>query len=380
MGKTKETIMSEHLKYYVGPLTQALSLWGLLAGGDYVWIAIAWLPLLALVDTALPRDLSPRRIKSQALAYIPIWLSALLGPAMYVALAWSVAHNDLSPLQIVAAVVGTAWLSVLPLVPASHELYHARGRIGKTVGRYVQVCFLDPTRMEAHVVGHHIEVGTVEDSDTARRGETLYGFAPRAVLKSTLQAQRIMCEALERKGFGRWSIRHPLWRAILSQVLFQSLLWWVGGWAAVGAALAAMVIARFWVETFNYFQHYGQVRVVGAPIEKRHVWNHFGVMSRLTAFEITNHADHHLNSYQAYYELKPHADSVRMPSVFICFFAALIPPIWFRWIIKPGLKQWDLQYANAEERQLAAAQNRAAGWEDWFGAPAAPVRPGVAAA
>ena len=111
-----------------------------------------------------------------------------------------------------------------------------------------------------------------------------------------------------------------------------------------------MVIARFWVETFNYFQHYGQVRVAGSPIEKRHVWNHFGTLSRLLAFEITNHADHHLNSYLSYYALVPHRDSVRLPGVFVCFFAALFPPIWFKSIIKPALKQWDLQYANAEER------------------------------
>ncbi|HEY2418900.1 MAG TPA: alkane 1-monooxygenase [Steroidobacteraceae bacterium] len=369
--------MSEHLEYYLGPLTQLLSLWGLFMGGDYVWIAIAWLPVLALLDTVLPTDLRPRRIRSHALAYIPIWISALMGPCMYVMLAWSLNQHDLSGLQIAAAVIGTAWLSVLPLVSASHELYHARGRIGKTVGRYVQVCFLDPTRMEAHVVGHHIDVGTSEDSDTALRGETLYNFSPRAVIKSTIQAQKIMCDALERKGKRRWSIGHPLWRAILSQVIFQSLLWTIGGWAAVAAALAAMVIARFWVETFNYFQHYGQVRVVGAPIEKRHVWNHFGTLSRLCAFEITNHADHHLNSYQAYFELKPHADSVRMPNVFICFFAALVPPIWFRYIIKPALKQWDLQYANAEERQLAAAQNRKAGWEDWFSQGKLPQRDSV---
>ena len=127
-----------------------------------------------------------------------------------------------------------------------------------------------------------------------------------------------------------------------------------------------MVIARFWVETFNYFQHYGQVRVAGSPIEKRHVWNHFGTLSRLLGFEITNHADHHLNSYLSYYALVPHRDSVRLPNMFVCFLAALAPPIWFKSIIKPALKQWDLQYANAEERLLAAEQNRRAGWEDWF--------------
>jgi p-cymene methyl-monooxygenase len=367
----EEIEMLEYLKYYLAPLTQVLAIWGLYMGGDYVWIGVAWLPLLALVDSVLPPDLNARKIKSKTLAYVPIWLSALLGPAMYVGLAWSVAHHDFSMLQVVGAVLSTAWLSVLPLVPASHELYHARGRIGKTVGRYVQVCFLDPTRMEAHVVGHHIEVGTAGDSDTAARGESLYSFSPKAVVKSTIKAQMIMCEALERKGYGRWSVRHPLWRAILSQVIFQSLMWWIGGWQAVAASLAAMLVARLWVESFNYFQHYGQVRVVGAPIEKRHVWNHFRPLSRLTAFEITNHADHHLNSYQAYFQLLPHRESIRMPSVFVCFFTALFPPIWFRWIIKPALKRWDLEFANAEERQLAAEQNRRAGWEDWLSKPAA---------
>lgn len=358
--------MSEHLKYYLAPLTQILAIWGLWMGGHYVWIGVAWLPALALVDSLLPDDLSVRKIKSQALAYIPIWLSALLGPLTYVALAWSLAQHDLSGWQVLGAIMSTAWLSVLPLVPASHELYHARGPIGKTVGRYVQVCFLDSTRMEAHVLGHHIDVGTDEDSDTAKRGETLYNFSPMAVVKSTLQAQKIMCDALERKGQGRWSIGHPLWRAILALGLFLGLMAWIGGGAAVAAALAAMLVARLWIESFNYFQHYGQVRVAGSPIEKRHVWNHLKPLSRLTAFEITNHADHHLNSYQAYYQLRPHLEAIRMPSVFVCFFTALIPPVWFRWIIKPALKRWDLEFANAQERQLAAEQNRQAGWEDWF--------------
>ena len=120
--------MTEHLKYYVGPFTQASALWGLYMGGNYVWIAIAWLPVLALIDTLLPPDLNARTIRSLALAYVPIWLSALLGPAIYLALAWALAHHPLSGVQVGAAVIGTAWMSVLPLIPASHELYHARGR------------------------------------------------------------------------------------------------------------------------------------------------------------------------------------------------------------------------------------------------------------
>jgi len=69
--------------------------------------------------------------------------------------------------------------------------------------------------------------------------------------------------------------------------------------------------------------------------------------------------------------LVPHKESIRMPSVFVCFFAALVPPVWFRMIIKPALKQWDLEYATAEERAIAAEQNQRAGWEDWARQPVA---------
>jgi len=371
--------MFDYLKYYLAPLIQVAACVGLYLGGDYVWIGIASFPVLAALDSMLPQDLRTRTIKSKGWAYVPVWISTLMGPVTYVVLAWSLAHHDLTPLQMLGAVVGCAWLSVVPIVPAAHELYHARGALGRIVGRYAQICFLDATRMEAHVVGHHIDVGTVEDTDTAARGETLYSFAPSAVVRSTIQAQMIECASLEKRGFARWSIRHKLWRAILAQIVFQTLLYWLGGWTAVALALGAMVIARFWVETFNYFQHYGQVRVIGSPIEKRHVWNHFGPLSRLIAFEITNHADHHLNSYQPYYDLVPHRDSVRMPSVFVCFLAALFPPIWFRWIIKPALKKWDLEYASADERALAAQQNRAANWENWFGTSVRPKRTSTSA-
>jgi p-cymene methyl-monooxygenase len=118
------------------------------------------------------------------------------------------------------------------------------------------------------------------------------------------------------------------------------------------------------VETFNYFQHYGLVRVEGAPIERRHVWNHLGPIGRLTAFEITNHSDHHLNAYAPYYKLIPDQKSIPMPSVFVCFIAALFPPIWFNKIIRPALQRWDEEFASGAEKKLATEQNRKAHWTE----------------
>jgi alkane 1-monooxygenase/p-cymene monooxygenase len=356
----------DYLKYYVAVLIQLLGYAGFLLGGNYVWLGVASLPALAVIDSILPLDLAKRQMRNRAIANIPVWLSTLLGPGLYLMMAWYVGTHSLSATQVAGAVLSCAWLSVLPLVPSSHELYHQRSALARLVGHYSQVCYLDCTRDIGHVVGHHIDVGTSKDSDTAVRGETLYSFAPKSVLRTTIECQRIESDALQKRGYGRWSIRHRLWKAIAVQIAFQAILYGIGGWFAVGIALGGMIVARFWIETFNYFQHYGQIRVVGSPIERRHVWNHMRPLSRLTAFEITNHADHHLNSYMPYYTLAPHREAIRMPSVFVCFFAALIPPLWFKAIIQPALRQWDTQLASPAERELARAQNRRAGWPDWF--------------
>src|SRR3546814_13664098 len=80
-------------------------------------------------------------------------------------------------------------------------------------------------------------------------------------------------DALEKQGHGRWSIRHRVWKALLAQVVMQSIVFLMGGWAAVAVVLAGMAGARFWVESFNYFQHYGLVRVEGGALrsEERRV-------------------------------------------------------------------------------------------------------------
>ena len=358
--------MWEYIKYYFAPVVQSLAIMGFYWGGHFSWIAIAAFPAIAVLDALLPFDLAERKMKSHFWAYLPVWISTLLLPVMYLVFAWSVANNDLTGLEMAAGVMGMAWLSVVPGVPATHELYHSRGRLARFAGRYGQIVFLDAMRMEVHVVGHHRDVGTAEDIDTAERGFNLYKFVARSMVESFRWELKLDADNLEKRGHGRYSIRHSVWRALLAVVLFLGVIYALGGWMAVGLCLTSMVIARFWVEAFNYYQHFGQVRVVGTPIEKRHVWNHYGTLSRLYAFEITNHADHHLNSYIPYYKLVPDREAIIMPSIIVCFLSGFIPSLWYGAIIKPALKRWDNEYASPAERRLAQEQNRRAGWDDWF--------------
>ncbi|MGQ0620658.1 MAG: alkane 1-monooxygenase [Panacagrimonas sp.] len=363
----------DYLKYWTPVAAVAAAFAGFYMGGDFVWIGFAMFPLLALLDVIAGRDFSVRKMNNATLANIPIWLCAI-GPVMlYLAFAWRLSVEELTPMQIFGGIMSVAWMGVIPLVPAAHELYHMRGFLPRTVGRYSHLCILDCTRDIGHVVGHHIDVATPDDGDTAHRGKSLYTFTPRALIHSTAYAFQMEAKALKKKGLSSWNIGHRAYRALLALVLFHGVLFAIGGWQAVVYGLSAQLIARAWVESFNYFQHYGLIRIPGKPIGRRHVWNHLGWFSRTMAFEITNHADHHLNSYQVYYKLVPHRAAVQMPSVFICFLAALIPPLWHHLIIMPALKRWDLEFATAEERALAAEQNKIAGWPDWINEPGAVV-------
>ncbi len=361
----------DYLKYWTPVAVLAASIAGLLAGGNFVWIGIASFPILALLDTIVGVDLSQRRMSNALLANIPVWICSVGPLAQYFVLAWTVATYELSGWQMLGAVLSVAWLGVVPLVPASHELYHMRSPLSRFVGHYVQLCYLDCTRDIGHVINHHIDVATEEDGDTAKRGLDLYTFTGRSLVHSTLFAQKMEGRALRKRGMSAWNIRHRGYRALLALALFHAAIFAIGGWLAVGLAFAAQIVARCWVESFNYFQHYGLIRVKGAPIGRRHVWNHLGWFSRTCAFEITNHADHHLNSYQEYYKLAPHREGIIMPSVFVCFLTALVPPLWHGLIIKPALKRWDLEFATTEERARAARQNAEAGWPDWQNAPGA---------
>lgn len=360
----------DYARYYLTFGLQLLTAAGLALGGHWAWLGLSTLLAFAVLDELVPNDHAERRMNSRALASIPLWLCTVSGPLLVLVLAWTAAHGHFSGIDWAGAIISTAWMSVIGYVPPSHELYHQRGWLPQLVGTYGQVVYLDCTRNVGHTVGHHLDVGTVLDSDTARRGRNLYGFTAQAVIDSTLLSSRIESDALEKRGYSRWSWRHKAWKAVAAQLVFHTIAYAVAGWVGVAAALVSMVVARFWVESFNYFQHYGIVRAVGKPIARRHLWNHLGFFTRIIAFEITNHADHHLDSYIPYYKLKPDTTSIHMPNVFLCFLCALIPPLWHNVIIKPALKEWDLRFASAEERELARQQNLAAGWPDWFSATA----------
>lgn len=357
----------DYLRYYFGVVMQLVGIGGILAGGGWTWLGVAQLPFFGVVDPLLGDDTRQRKANDDALMDVPLVLCCLLGPVVMATVAWKIGQGGLTGWEIAGVIASGAWLAVVPTVPASHELYHKRSPWKYALGTYVQLPYGDCTRSVAHMMSHHNHVGTPKDADTPYRGETMYQFLVRTIPANYAEIYQMESEAARKRGQSVWSPKGRFAKAIFAYAAAISVAFLIGGFAGMLGVLATTSIARVWVEAFNYLQHYGLLRVEGQPVAPRHVWNHLGTVTRVAAFEITNHCDHHLDAYIPYYRMQPDEDGPRMPSAFTCFLVALVPPLWFRLIVWPRLRDWDFNHATAGERALAREANRKAGWPDWLG-------------
>ena len=357
----------DYLRYYFPILLQASGLAGILAGGPWVWLGILQLPALAIVDGFSPYDARPRKAASELLMDVPLVVSVILGYAMLVAVAVRASSPEVPGLELTGMIASAAWLTVVTILPSTHEFYHKRVPWKYTLGFYSQILYLDLTRSVAHVIGHHLAVGTPADTDTSPRGMNMYAFVVHAAVGNVRDVIREERTALAKRGLPLWSIQGRVAKAGLAIVLLAVALFAIGGVRGMLAGLTVALLGRIWIEAFNYLQHVGIVRVPGSPVGKRHVWNHLSPLTRMTAFEITNHCDHHQDAYVQYFRMIPDLNGPLMPSAFVCFFAAIVPPIWNRVVLQPRLREWDMRFATAAERELAREANRRAGWPDWIG-------------
>lgn len=362
------------LRYYLGPAMTALGVVGFLLGGQWIWLGVAFFPLYMILDLALPPDHATRTLKGGFLTDLPMYLHVVCMLALYPAFAYSVASgiNSLSgpgaPWQIAGSMLTLGWLGAVPNVPVVHELWHRRHWLPQRIGQFCNVFFMDLNRDIGHVKTHHLFLDTPADSDTAERGENVYHFVVRATLAGYQDAIHSEAERLRRRGLSPWNWRNRGYQQLLLLTSIPLACGWFGGAMAALVCVGGLAIGKTLAESFNYHQHYGLLRLPDAPVQLHHAWNHLGAIVRPVGFEITNHINHHKDSYVRFHDLRPEAKAPQMPSIFWCFLIGFVPPLYFAWIAKPRLRDWDERFASPAERKLAAAANAKAGWPQWLSA------------
>tara|TARA_B100001287_G_scaffold90882_2_gene76146 strand:- start:3143 stop:4198 length:1056 start_codon:yes stop_codon:yes gene_type:complete len=241
-------------------------------------------------------------------------------------------------------------------VNVGHELTHRKNKkFDMFFGNWLQALCWDNVFAIEHVYGHHKQVGLEEDGATARRNEGIFYFMFRSTYNEYKNAYLIEKNRLNRKNKPFINLDNKFLVGIGRSVILSLIIFFIGSSTALLCYMISAFISKILLETINYVEHYGIVRVEGRPVRPRHSWNSNTLISSAFTFNLTRHSSHHEKAHLPYWKLKPYSDAPKMPFGYLAtFFIALLFPWLYRNIMKKKLEDWDENYASESEKKLIA--------------------------
>ena len=168
--------------------------------------------------------------------------------------------------------------------------------------------------------------------------------------KNAFQIEKIR---LKRKGKSIFSFQNKFFIALFRSLVIGIVIYNLGSTKALFFYLISALISKILLETINYIEHYGLVRVEGKPVRPRHSWNSNTLISSAFTFNLTRHSAHHEKAHLPYWKLSPYLDAPKMPYGYLStFFFALLLPWLYRKMMAKKLSDWDQNYASKPEKEL----------------------------
>ncbi len=309
----------------------------------------AWYPLFqvliitTLLDYLIGKDTTnatpvapPAYFRWLVLACVPMQIGVLFFAAHFFVTA------PLTWAGMVGWVISVGFISGIIAINVGHELIHKNSRLERTAGGIILATTAYGTFKIEHVLGHHAWVATDRDASSAKRGQSVYAFVPRAIIHNALNAVRLSAASLKRRGYSAWSLRNELWWWSGMTIAFGTLLGAVFGPMAVLFFFAQSLMAIVSLEIINYIEHYGLRRKMEAngraeKVSPVHSWNSSYFLTNAFLFQLQRHSDHHANAARRYQTLEHHDAAPQLPGGYGAMMVlTLLPPLW-RAVIHPRI-------------------------------------------
>lgn len=306
-----------------------------------LWPIFVNFGLLSVIDYLVGKDNSQPHDNARK---IPLyrWIALAALPAHMLALWWGLhvfttANFDwagkLGWILSVGAVSGTL------AITAAHELIHKQSKMEQWVGGILlsSVCY-GGFKIE-HIFGHHVHVSTPQDASSAKYGQSVYHFLPRAVYFNTRNAWSLEAARLQRHKQSQWHNEMLRWTAI--SIAFALTAYFLFGVAGLVFFIGQSIVAFCELEVINYVEHYGLERKKTATgyerVKPEHSWNSNYRLMNYFLLNLARHSDHHANASRRYQELRHFEEAPQLPGGYAAMvLLALVPPLWFR-VIHPRI-------------------------------------------
>ena len=269
----------------------------------------------------------------------------LMVPLQFGFLFWflSIVGDDVSTVTKVGRIIGMGLMCGVIGINVGHELGHRLNKFENLFGDLLMLTSLENHFVPYHNRGHHNNVGTPKDPATARMSEPLYFFWFRSQLGSYFQAWQIEINRMKIMKKGALSLKNKMVQYSLSHLFFLGLIYIQFDWVGLTYFFLAAFIGIILLETVNYIEHYGLIRVKNNKgkyerVRRKHSWNSDHVLGRAILFELSRHSDHHFKADRPYQILESREDSPCMPTGYPgMMLMAFVPPLFFK-VMNPRVK------------------------------------------
>lgn len=278
------------------------------------------------------------------------WLLYLVVPLQFIAL-YIFLSNITQPGLSIADKVGRVLTMGLFCgtfgINVGHELGHRSKKHEQLLAKILLSTSLYTHFFIEHNRGHHRHVATPRDPSSAPYRISLYAFWVRSILGVYNGAWQIANAEMKKRGLPALHWKNEMFRLQLVQILFCVLIGWWFGIIVFAWFLLAALCGILLLETVNYIEHYGLVRIQreSGMFERampHHSWNSNHVIGRLFLFELSRHSDHHFSASRKYQVLRHHDNAPQLPTGYPgSMLLATVPPLWF-YIMDKQLKRYNL--------------------------------------
>jgi alkane 1-monooxygenase len=331
------------LKYLAAFSIPAVAFLGLSLKDFWVWatpvFAFICIPVLELIFPVNTTNLRTEEVKHNLKKKIFDWLLYLNLPIVYALLFlafYTISSSSLATFEIIGLIVSVGIVLGVNGINVGHELGHRQSTNERFIGKALLLPSFYMHFYIEHNYGHHLNAATPEDPATARYNQSVYSFWFTSTIRQYFGAWKIQYKLRKNNGQSFYSFKNDMFWYLIIQLAYLVTIALVFGKLALIFAIGSGIVGFVLLETVNYIEHYGLLRLKTKTgryerVKEVHSWNSNHVIGRIILYELTRHSDHHYKSSKKYQILDCHDESPQMPFGYpTSMVLAMIPPLWFK--------------------------------------------------
>ncbi len=301
--------------------------------------AFIFLPILELIFPIDNHNLDENTVENKLKNKLFDWLLYLNLPIVYGILVFGlieVTTNSLSAHEFIGIMVSVGIVFGVNGINVGHELGHRQNTNERFLGKILLLPSLYMHFYIEHNYGHHLNAATKEDPATARYNQSVYSFWLTSTIRQYFSAWKIQNKLLKNDDNNFFSFKNDMFWYLVIEAIYLVAVFIFFGLKGLIFTIGAAVVGFLLLETVNYIEHYGLLRLKTKSgryerVKEIHSWNSNHVIGRIVLYELTRHSDHHFKSNKKYQILDCHEDSPQMPFGYpTSMLLSLIPPLWFK--------------------------------------------------